>query len=346
MDIENHIEISEFLPAKFLIIRLSSIGDIVLTTPVIRCLKQQVPGAEVHFLTKKQFIPVVSANKWIDRVHGFENISHTLRLLKENEFHYIIDLHNNLRTALIKSRSNVISFSFNKLNYEKWLMVNFKKNLLPDVHIVERYIETLKIFDVVNDNQGLDYFIPPDDELDADELPESFQNGYLVFAIGANHATKRLPDNKIITICKEINLPVILAGGTGDVPSGDNIADSCGPLVLNLCGRYNINQSASLVRQAAVVISHDTGLMHIAAAFKKKIISIWGNTIPAFGMYPYMADDDSAIFEVGGLSCRPCSKLGFENCPKKHFRCMKDQDETEIAGYARKLFHRAAPERP
>jgi ADP-heptose:LPS heptosyltransferase len=328
---------SEF-PVKFLIIRLSSIGDIVLTTPAIRCLKQQVDGAQVHFLTKRQYSPVIMANPWINQIHEFEGIQKAIRLIREKEFHYIIDLHNNLRTALIKARSPVISFSFNKINIEKWLMVNFKKNRLPDVHIVDRYLDTLRLFDVVNDGLGLEYFIPPIDELNISDLPPEFRSGYVLFAIGAIHATKRLPAEKIAGICREMDLPVILAGGKEDVAAGDMIADACGRRVLNLCGRFNINQSASLVRQAEVVITHDTGLMHIAAAFKKKIISVWGNTIPDFGMAPYLPGDDSAMFEVGGLKCRPCSKLGFEKCPKKHFRCMHDHDEKEIAGYARKIF--------
>jgi ADP-heptose:LPS heptosyltransferase len=323
---------------KFLIIRLSSIGDIVLTTPVIRCLKQQVEGAEVHFLTKSQFVPVITDNPHIDAVHSFVSIAETLRLIRKIDILYIIDLHNNLRTALIKSRSPAISFSFNKLNIEKWLLVNFGIDRMPDVHIVDRYFKTLEVFDVVNDARGLDYFIPPDDELAMADLPEAFRNGYVLFAIGAHHATKRLPTEKITGICRETALPVILAGGKEDVHEGEIIARECGDLVMNACGKYNINQSASLVRQAKVVISHDTGLMHIAAAFKKNIISVWGNTIPGFGMYPYLPGPGSVMFGVGGLKCRPCSKLGFKKCPKKHFRCMRDHDGGEIARLAGRLF--------
>jgi ADP-heptose:LPS heptosyltransferase len=326
------------LRVKFLVIRLSSIGDIVLTTPVVRCLKKQVPNAEVHFLTKKQFLPVLKANPYLDAIHEYSGTTETLRLIRDTGFHYIIDLHNNLRTALIKTRTSVIAFSFKKLNIQKWLLVNIKKDIMPDVHIVDRYLETLKLFDVVNDNFGLDYYIPPEDEVEIRNLPELFHNGYILFAIGANHFTKRLPTDKIIKVCRQINLPVILAGGPEDVVRGDSISESGGNQILNACGRYNINQSASLVRQARVVISHDTGLMHIAAAYKKKIISLWGNTIPRFGMAPYMPGRESAVYEVGGLKCRPCSKIGYSKCPRGHFKCMKEQDEKEIADYARKLF--------
>ena len=92
----------------------------------------------------------------------------------------------------------------------------------------------------------------------------------------------------------------------------------------NGCGRYSLHQSASLLRQAAFVVSHDTGLMHIAAAFGQRIYSIWGNTVPEFGMYPFRTEYEA--LEVPGLPCRPCSKIGFAQCPQGHFRCMRAQN--------------------
>jgi ADP-heptose:LPS heptosyltransferase len=323
---------------KFLIIRFSSIGDIVLTTPVIRCLKKQVPGASIHYLTKPQFLPVVTSNPYIDHIHVLQDLPGTIRTLREERYDYIIDLHNNLRSSIIKSRLPGVPFTLNKINIEKWLLVNLRIDYLPDVHIVDRNLETLRIFDVVNDNKGLDYFIPEEDEIDITSLPEIFRDGYVLFAIGANHATKRLPVDKITEVCRHIKRPVILAGGGEDAGRGEEISGACGELVWNSCGKYNLGNSASLVRQARVVISHDTGLMHIAAAFRKKIISIWGNTVPRFGMYPYLPHPRSAAYEVGGLKCRPCSKIGYKKCPLKHFRCMTEQDTAGIASYARELF--------
>jgi ADP-heptose:LPS heptosyltransferase len=132
-------------------------------------------------------------------------------------------------------------------------------------------------------------------------------------------------------LCNALDQPVILLGGQEDKQAGDIIAGQSSGLVLNCCGRFSINQSASLIKQARVVVSHDTGLMHIAAAFHKRIISIWGNTIPEFGMYPYLPGPASQIFQVEGLPCRPCSKIGFSTCPKKHFMCMNEMDEKQIA---------------
>ena len=135
---------------KFLILRFSSIGDIVLTTPVIRGLKQQVPNAEVHFLTKSAFEPVLKHNPYIDKLHIFsENPVECLKELANEKFDAIIDLHHNQRSFWVKRKLRSTStFSFRKLNIEKWLLVNFKINRLPALHIVNRYLETVKSFGV------------------------------------------------------------------------------------------------------------------------------------------------------------------------------------------------------
>jgi ADP-heptose:LPS heptosyltransferase len=324
---------------KFLVIRFSSIGDIVLTSPVVRCLKQQVEGAEVHFLTKKQFAPLVNNNPFIDKVFLFDsNLNDIIRQLKEEEYDYIIDLHNNIRTAVVKARLQGMSFTFNKLNIAKWLLVHTKINRMPNEHIVDRYLATLSVFDVMNDGLGLNYFIPEKDEVDIKSLPAEYQNGFIALVIGANHATKILPDSSLIRFCNIVDKPVLLIGGKGESKKGDFIIDHTTGLVLNTCGQYGLNQSASLLKQASVVVTHDTGMMHIAAALKKRIISIWGNTVPEFGMTPYFPSTESVLFEVKGLACRPCSKLGYKKCPKGHFNCMNTQPLEEIASTARHLF--------
>jgi len=324
---------------KFLIIRFSSIGDIVLTTPVIRCLKTQVEGAEVHFLVKKQFSTVVANNPYIDKLHIFEgDLNSTIKELQSESFDYIIDLHSSIRSSIVRSKLRLFSFRVNKINFYKWLIVKLKINKLPDKHIVDRYLETVSAFDIKNDGKGLDYFIPDQDEVDRSALPGPFQKEYIALAIGGMHYTKQMPLEKLVQLICLLRTPVILLGSNDDRPQGDEILNAIpGIPVHNACGQFNINQSASLVRQASLVITPDTGLMHIAAAFKKKIISIWGNTIPAFGMYPYLPDPDSRIFEVQDLSCRPCSRIGYDKCPKKHFRCMMDQDIEGIAELVDKL---------
>lgn len=325
---------------KFLIIRFSSIGDIVLTTPIVRMLKEQVIDAEIHYLTKKEYSSILISNPYIDEVHLYENnLQEIIENLKYLHFNYIIDLHNNYRSSRIKNGLNVISFSFDKLNWKKWLIVNFKFDKLPNIHIVDRYLDTVSVFDIKNDNKGLDYFIPKKDEVDRNTLPDEFKNGYIGFVIGAGHFTKRLPFEKISQICSALKRPVILLGGTEDKETAKQIIESSKGTLFNACGNYSLNESAWLVKNAKVVITHDTGLMHIAAAFKKKIISLWGNTIPEFGMYPYLSHDESEIIQINNLKCRPCTKIGFSKCPKKHFKCMNDISEKEIVTLAQKLFY-------
>lgn len=328
--------------AKYLIIRFSSIGDIVLTTPVVRALKRQL-GAEVHYLTKASFRNVLAANPHIDQIHIIQkDLTEILPRLRAERFDGIIDLHHNLRSWRVRwGLWATPGRAFRKLNFEKWLMVRFKINRLPEIHIVDRYLNAAAHLGVVNDGEGLDYFIPPADELDTGAFIRS--NGrelagnpdlkppeipYTAFVIGAAHVTKRLPPEKIITFCRQIEGPIILLGGPEDAETGKMVALQAGAGVIQACGRCNLNQSASLVRQARRVITHDTGLMHIAAAFRKEIVSVWGNTIPEFGMYPYYPEglDKNTSLEVKGLPCRPCSKIGYAACPRGHFRCMQEQE--------------------
>jgi ADP-heptose:LPS heptosyltransferase len=328
---------------KVLVLRFSSIGDIVLTTPVVRTLKTQLEDAQIHYATKLQFRELLESNPYIDKVHFLNtNLAYLIEELKAEKFDIVIDLHHNLRTLRVKRALGVRSFSYRKLNIQKWLMVNFKINKLPPIHIVDRYMETVKPLGVKMDTLGLDFFIPDKDEVPLEWLPEEFRNGYVVYAIGAQHATKRLPLQRMIELCDRINRPIILLGGKEDFDTGEVIASffkrqpgnaaaeevleqlNKKTVVYNASGKFTLNQSASIVRQARYVFTHDTGLMHISAAFKKEVISIWGNTIPAFGMYPYRTK--FTVIENNRLDCRPCSKIGFQKCPRGHFKCMNSLD--------------------
>lgn len=320
-------------PKKILVIRFSSIGDIVLTTPIIRCLKKQL-NCELHVLTKAAFSPIYLTNPHIDKVHHFrEKLSEIEDVLKNEAFDFIVDLQKNFRSSMLRRKLSAPGSGFPKLNKQKWLLVNFKVDNLPSVHIVDRYFEAVKTLGVKNDNKGLDFFIPDKDLVVPESLNPVLAEKYIGFVIGAKHNTKIFPNEKIISLLNEIKQAVVLLGGPSDKERGEAIVRAVGkPNVVNACGLFNLNQSASLIQQAAVLVSNDTGLMHIAAALEKPIISLWGNTVPKFGMYPYMPgrENISFISEVSGLKCRPCSKLGHKKCPKKHFRCMIDQDEETL----------------
>jgi ADP-heptose:LPS heptosyltransferase len=313
------------MPKKVLVIRFSSIGDIVLTSPVIRCLHEQL-NAEVHVLTKNAFADIYRNNPHVAKVHAIQSkVTEVEAMLKGEQYDFIADLHHNLRSFQVKRMlAEVPCASFPKLNVQKFLYVKLGINRMPDQHIVDRYFGAVKPLGVKNDGKGLEYFIAGKNVVDLSVLPATHQHGYIAMTAGAKFATKEMPHNLIAGVIRHLNKPVVLLGGKDEIPKGERIAAECGPLVFNACGKFNLDQSASLVKQAEMVIAHDTGLMHIAAAFKKRIYSVWGNTVPDFGMYPYLPGEGSRIIEVKGLRCRPCSKLGYAECPLGHFKCMND----------------------
>ena len=313
---------------KILIIRFSSIGDIVLTTPVIRCIKKQMPDAVIHYLTKEKFRPILAHNPYIDALFTInKEIDEVLLDLIAERYDFIIDLHNNLRSWRIKMALHSPSKAINKLNFHKWVRVNLGINILPAVHIVDRYLEAASPLGIQNDGLGLDFFLDPEMNKTKLSLPEAFQESYIAIAIGGQHKTKLYPVDQLITVCKNLKENIVLLGGPDDAENGAKIANEVGLKVFNACGMYTLMESAWLVENASHVITNDTGLMHIAAALKKDITSIWGNTIPEFGMYPYFPKDSKAannMIEVKNLSCRPCSKIGYKQCPKGHFKCMRE----------------------
>jgi ADP-heptose:LPS heptosyltransferase len=324
---------------KFLVIRFSSIGDIVLTTPVVRCLKQQLPLSEVHYLTKPKFKTVIEPNPYVDEIHVLQkDWGKMIADLKEEKFDYVIDLHRNLRTLRVKNDLKVPSFSFNKLNIQKLVFVKLKWNVMPrHLHIVDRYMETVKPFGVENDGLGMDYFIPKDAEVTAKDIPHSHHLGYIAIVIGASYFTKKLPVHKLQELCRAIEHPIILLGAKEEYAEGEQIASVDPIKVYNACGKFSLHESADLARKSKLVISHDTGLMHIAAALKKPVIAVWGSTTPSFGMVPYYGDNYLAHHgrpyddvQVHKLWCRPCTKFGRKKCPQGHFKCMKKISIEEV----------------
>ena len=320
---------------RILIIRFSSIGDIVLTSPVVRLLRKKFPEADIRFVTKRQFADLVEHNPHLNGVFFLgDSLNKLADELKKFQPDLVVDLHHNLRTRILRTLIGGKWKSFQKLNVEKWLKVNLKVDRLPNVHIVERYLESVKEFGVENDNQGLDYFFPSD--FQSPQIPETLKDGFVAVVVGAKYKTKQLPEHKLVEICDGISKPVLLIGGPEDKALGECVSSASNGITVNGCGQFSLLQSAWMIKQSALVITHDTGMMHIAAAFKKKIISIWGNTIPEFGMYPYLPEGgDSFITEVDGLNCRPCSKIGYERCPKGHFKCMEEQNIQQVVDKAK-----------
>lgn len=334
---------------KFLVIRFSSIGDIVLTTPVVRCLKKQLPDAEIHYLIKPRFTSVIAHNPYIDKIHTLQpDWDQMMDELKAEKFDYIIDLHHNLRTLRVKTALNVPAYSFNKLNIEKLIYTKLKINVMPDVHVVDRYMRTVAPFGVYNDGTGMDYFIAPEEEVKWSDIPASHHAGYIAIVIGATYFTKRLPVYKLQELCAKIDHPVILLGAKEEFNDGEEIKKIDPVKIYNACGKFSLNESADLVRKSKLVIANDTGLMHAAAALKKQVIAIWGSTVPSFGVWPYYGENfltQQAIqpyenIQVHKLWCRPCTKIGRHHCPQGHFKCMRNIDIDAIVAQVNRRLKR------
>lgn len=293
-----------------------------------------MPNSELHFLTKAVNKTILSANPYVDQLHFLQkDLLTTIKLVNDEKFDLIIDLHNNLRSNIISFFCRVKSIRFNKINVAKWLKVNCKIDVLPKQHIVDRYFKALRTINIKNDNKGLDFFLEADNEF----KHFFFNEPYIVIAVGAKHFTKRIPAEKLLHLIKKINHRFVLLGDKNDVIAANIITKQFPVKTLNLCGQINLQQSASVIKKSIAVVTGDTALMHIAAAFNKSIFSVWGNTIPQFGMHPYLIKNDNIlpiknlnIYENNNLNCRPCSKIGYCKCPKNHFECMLNIDYNKL----------------
>lgn len=315
---------------KIIIIRFSSIGDIVLTSPVVRCIKNQLANSEIHYLTKHTFKEILTANPYISKIYSIENeVSEVMDALTKEHYDLIIDLHDNLRSHQVSLTLKVKTYRYNKQRFKRFLLTQFKINLLNN-HVVDRYFSAVKKLNIINDGKGLDYFIPEQDEIPPSKLPFTHMAGYGVIVVGAKHFTKTIPLDKLKELCEKITIPIMLIGGAEDAYAGLQIESVDKFKIYNACGNFNINQSASIIKKAKFVITGDTGMMHIAAALNKRVISIFGGTEKRLGFTPYNNSANNVMIENTNLSCRPCHKHGLSACPKGHFKCMNELDMQKV----------------
>jgi ADP-heptose:LPS heptosyltransferase len=326
---------------KILIIRFSSIGDIVLTSPVARCVATQVAGAEVHFATKAAFSDLVRFDPHVTRVHAFSGDGGTfVRQLKHERFDLIVDLHASLRSRRYAWYLGAPTVRVPKHSAERWLRTTLRVDRLPRTHVVDRALQTVASLGVRNDQRGLALYIPPERALAAlASLPPSHAVGYTALAIGAAHATKRLPVHRLQELADQIDGPLVLVGGPADRAVAVQLATALGSRAHDAVGRHDLLGSAALIREAGVVVAHDSAAMHMAAAFGRPLVSIWGCTVPEFGMGPYAPahPERVAIAQVEGLACRPCCTIGKRACPRGDFACMERQDTGAIAAAVRRV---------
>ena len=284
---------------------------------------------------------VTIANPYIDRFHYYDhNINDLINELKKENFDYIIDLHKNFRSYRIRRALRVKTFSYKKQSVQKFLLTKLHVNWMSGRHISLRSLDAVNALGVKDDGKGLDYFIPKESEIRNEDLPLPHQLGYIALVIGASYYTKKLPVEKLKELCGQISYPVILVGGPEDHSEGEEVASTDPVKIYNACGKFNLNESADIIRKSKLVISHDTGMQYIASAFQKKILAVWGGTSPKLDVEPFYGSATLTRhknFIVPSLSCQPCSNYGTRSCPKGHFKCMLDQDIHAMAGMANTL---------
>lgn len=305
---------------KILIIRLSSLGDILLTTPVIRALKNKYSSSQIDFLVKQVYSDVIRFNPNINQVFSFDAKGEIIKKLKQNRYDIVIDLQNNLRSRRITSRLNSSIFRFHKLTLKKFLLVHFKMNLLKNSKtITERYAEAFPNLQL--DDKGLEIFIPDNIESKLNKI--DFKE-IIGFCPGSKHFTKRWPIEYFINLGNKLTeqgLSIVIFGGKDDKEICFKISSQI-PNSINLQNDDDILQIAKDMKKCKLIISNDSGLMHTAAAVGVPVVALFGSSVKEFGFVPYRVKN--LVIENKSLSCRPCSHIGKEICPHKHFKCMKD----------------------
>lgn len=316
---------------KILVIRLSSIGDIVLTTPLLRSLQSAWPDARIDYCTKAPFVSLLAENPRL-------SVIYTLETPPADAYDLVVDLQNNLRShAIVRSLQKRHLVHYRKANWKKWLLVHCKINFYgPYRSVVDRYRDALKEFALSADSLGCELYPSFSERAFAST---SFDGGKKTLALcfGAKHFTKRYPPRSfaalLTLLLRETPVQVLLLGGKEDAPQASEIMnalpEALQPMVNNLAGSCSLMQAAAILERSDVILCNDTGLMHIASAFGKKMFILFGSTSASFGFLPFHAPYD--LFEVEGLRCRPCSHIGRDRCPKGHFRCMNDLPQSVIA---------------
>jgi len=322
---------------KVLCIRLSAIGDLVVCTPVFRTLAQQL-GAEVHVLTKPVPGLMLQGNPHVPKVIHWTDQG-LVAQLKAEKYDVVVDLHCNLRSHRLRLELGVPALGYRKRNLAKRLL-SYEVDWLGDEHILDRYFKAFAPLGIQYDLGGLDYFAEADMDWSASLQPRIetlAHEGFIALVLGATHATKRMPASLLADICKQSNARIVLLGGE-DVQALAKetlqlLDDEARKQVANFCGQLSLRQSAKLIEQAKGVITPDTGLMHVAAALHRPVVVVWGNTVPAYGMYPVLPQGLEGLAQyaqVKDLACRPCGRIGYKACPKGHFKCMHEQSATGI----------------
>ena len=336
--------------AKILVIRFSSVGDIILTTPVFRYLRRVKPGAEIHFLTRSEFAGLLANNPSVDKIiafntkEGFQGLRLLKNKIKSENYDEIFDLHGSLRSryiSLLSGCGNVKRIKKNQL--KRFLLIKFRINLYHwspgsdgslarPLSAVEKYLISCGYKITENQNYEdlrLDLFPSGQDLKNSDTFWKKFSGNAprILMAPGARHFTKRWPPEYYAELAallyKKFRFKTAFAGGPDEVETVQEIiriADPPGKFTVNLAGRLSLTETSAVIARSSLFISNDSGLMHMAAASQRHQICIFGSTVRELGFFPI--NPRSRIIETE-LKCRPCSHIGRKTCPKNHLNCLR-----------------------
>lgn len=315
---------------RILVIRFSSLGDVVLSTAFIYSLKKIYSNAFVTYVTKCKYKDVIEGNPFVDRVVCLEENESIVSLVHkiEDRFDILFDLHNSLR-------SNMLSFFIKKrrclrlCKHTLFRLSLIKKNRFLRLLSIKKplggVIEwQLSLLGVQNKRFFPHLFVDKDTKNNVSEMMGNhFKDRFLVgFAADSRWKTKMWGSDKYSALAEKIlswnkNAVLFLFGENKEI--GDQIEIVCPHRIYNLMGRLTIKEVIALISFMNIFVSNDSGLMHIANAFRIPLVAIFGPTVKEFGFYP--RGEEVRVAEVD-VPCRPCSLHGTDVC-KKDYQCMK-----------------------
>lgn len=319
---------------------------------------------QIDFVTKKEYSGLVRHNPHLnftfefDATLGFSSLVHLKEKIRREQYDLILDIHGSLRSRYLRTGSRARKImTINKRIAERTVLVKFKKNMYRGiVPVADRYIEPLRIFGVENDGEGPELFIPDEVQHGVSGTMAALQlNRYervIGFCPSARHETKRWPHERFAEVgsrlAKEYDAKILIFGSSADTSKCDAIARTINSTsdrerATDVSGKLSLLESAAAMEFCDIVVTNDSGLMHIASAMKKKIVAIFGSTVREFGFFP--SGRDSIVLERLGLPCRPCSHIGRSTCPEGHFKCMNDIPVEEVVRAAASLLGTSAPAR-
>lgn len=350
------------IPNKILVLRFSSIGDIVLSSPLLRVLRSRFPQSQIDFVTRKDYADLIKSNPNLnytfefDVTSGFDGLRALKKTIQKEGYDLIVDIHDSLRSRYLRRFSgsgDVVTV--NKRLIERAVLVKLKKDIYKDsVSVADRYIESLRRYGLRNDGKGLELHIPDEIQFSAAGKIARLRLNRFEKTIGlcpsARHETKQWPLERFfelaIRLAKELDSSILIFGGEMDRKLGAELASRIGQAVpgdraTSLCGHLSLLETAAAMDFCDVIVSNDSGLMHIANARRKNLVALFGSTVRQFGFFPQ--DSNSLVIQRNDLYCRPCSHIGRASCPEGHFRCMIDISVDEVHSNVLRLLSTKTP---